>query len=247
MAFLLQSMDVGQTPPIEYRQATAEEAVVLGEAAGDCRQRLADQMRRHGKAGVYRRRPRGCAGHGACGAGPGLSDLAHGAERGGHISQAGQQGDAVRDGLQVTATTDSGVATIVDLEGTAVGRRRPREILVRRRRETMAYCTVSIGSGLVDSLYGKSQFPIKSYLETKGEAFEQRSILKKLFRMETSKHWAEQYTGETAADDFEPVGEGGNYPETGFEEGFPKAIVNETWKSSSPSPRSWWRTAASAP
>lgn len=95
----------------------------------------------------------------------------------------------------------------------------------------MAYCTVSIGSGLVDSLYGKSQFAIKSYLETKGEAFEQRSILKKLFRMETSKHWAEQYTGETAADDFEPVGEGGSYPETGFQEGFPKAIVNETWKS----------------
>lgn len=29
----------------------------------------------------------------------------------------------------------------------------------------MAYCTVSIGSGLVDSLYGKSQFPIKSYLD----------------------------------------------------------------------------------
>ncbi len=95
----------------------------------------------------------------------------------------------------------------------------------------MAYCTVSIGSGLVDSMYGKSQFPIKSYLEKRGEAFEERSILKKLFRKETSKHWAEQYTGETAADDFEPVGEGGNYPETGFEEGFPKAIVNETWKS----------------
>ena len=35
----------------------------------------------------------------------------------------------------------------------------------------MAYCTVSIGSGVVDSLYGKSQFPIKSYLETKGEEF----------------------------------------------------------------------------
>ena len=54
----------------------------------------------------------------------------------------------------------------------------------------MAYCTVSIGSGLVDSMYGKSQFPIKSYLEKRGEAFEERSILKKLFRMETSKHWA---------------------------------------------------------
>lgn len=35
----------------------------------------------------------------------------------------------------------------------------------------MAYCTVSIGSGLVDSMYGKSQFPIKSYLEKRGEAF----------------------------------------------------------------------------
>lgn len=51
----------------------------------------------------------------------------------------------------------------------------------------MAYCTVSIGSGLVDGLYGKSQFPIKSYLEKRGEAFEERSILKKLFRMETSQ------------------------------------------------------------
>ena len=32
MAFMLQSTDVGQTPPMEYRQATAEEDVVLGEA-----------------------------------------------------------------------------------------------------------------------------------------------------------------------------------------------------------------------
>ena len=32
MAFMLQSTDVGQTPPIEYRQATAEEDVVMGEA-----------------------------------------------------------------------------------------------------------------------------------------------------------------------------------------------------------------------
>lgn len=92
------------------------------------------------------------------------------------------------------------------------------------------YVTVSIGSGLVDSIYGNCQFPIKSYLEKRGEALEQASLLKHLFRMETSKHWAEQYTGETAMDDFEPVGEGGEYPNTGFEESYPKAIVNETWK-----------------
>ena len=92
------------------------------------------------------------------------------------------------------------------------------------------YVTVSIGSGLVDSIYGKCQFPLKSYLEKRGEALEQASLLKYLFRMESSKHWAEQYSGETAMDDFEPVGEGGGYPNTGFEESYPKAIVNETWK-----------------
>ncbi|MCQ2439435.1 MAG: hypothetical protein MJ074_06710 [Oscillospiraceae bacterium] len=96
----------------------------------------------------------------------------------------------------------------------------------------MAYVTVSIGSGLVDSLYGKSQFPIKSFLEKQGEAFEQQSLLKKLYRMEKSKHWAERYTGETAMDDFEPVGEGGEIPRTGFEETNPRDIVNETWKQS---------------
>lgn len=92
------------------------------------------------------------------------------------------------------------------------------------------FVTVSIGSGVVDSMFGKSQFPIKSYLEKRGEALEQASLLPNLFRMENSKHWAERYTGETAMDDFEPVGEGGSYPNTGFEEGFPKDIVNETWK-----------------
>lgn len=96
----------------------------------------------------------------------------------------------------------------------------------------MAYCTVSIGSGLVDSMYGKVQFPIKAYLEKRGEAFEQNSLLKYLFRMETSKHAVEGYTGETAMDDFEAVGEGGTYPSTGFEESFQKFIQNETWKQS---------------
>ena len=47
------------------------------------------------------------------------------------------------------------------------------------------YCTVSIGSGLVDSIYGNCQVPLKSYLEKRGEAFERESLLKYLFRMET--------------------------------------------------------------
>ena len=94
------------------------------------------------------------------------------------------------------------------------------------------YVTVSIGSGLVDSIYGNCQVPIKSFLEKQGEAFEQESLLKVLFRMQNSNHWAEAYGGETAMDNFIPVGEGGAYPTTGFEEAYKQTITNEEWKQS---------------
>ena len=94
------------------------------------------------------------------------------------------------------------------------------------------YVTVSIGSGLVDSIYGNCQVPIKSFLEKQGEAFEQESLLKHLFRMQNSNHWAEAYGGETAMENFLPVGEGGSYPTTGFEEGYKQTIENEEWKQS---------------
>lgn len=121
MAFLLQSMDVGQTPPIEYRQATAEEAVVLGEALVTAASGLLTK----------------------CGATAKPEFIAVGPEDAQdmvpvvrvqdyqiwrtELSAAGtslKPGSKVTlsgDGLQVTATTESGVAAIVDLEGTAVG------------------------------------------------------------------------------------------------------------------------------
>lgn len=92
--------------------------------------------------------------------------------------------------------------------------------------------TVSIGSGLVDSIYGNCQVPIKSFLIKRAEAFEQESMLNKLFREENSTHWAEGYGGETAMDSFAPVGEGGAYPTTDFQETFKQEITNETWKQS---------------
>ena len=76
---------------------------------------------------------------------------------------------------------------------------------------------ISISSRVVDSIYGNSQAPIRSYVMKRAEAFEQESLLPKLFRMERSRHWAEQYGGETAMENFVPVGEGGSYPLTGFE------------------------------
>lgn len=94
------------------------------------------------------------------------------------------------------------------------------------------YCTVSIGSGLVDSIYGNCQVPLKSYLEKLGEAFERESLLKYLFRMENSRNWAENYSAETAMDSFVPVGEGGAYPHTGFQEAYKRTIENVTFKQS---------------
>ena len=120
MAFLMQSMDVGQTPPIEYRQA-AEEDVVLGEA-------LVTNAR-----GLLTK----------CGATAKPEFMAVGPQdeqdvvpvvrvqdyqvwrtqlsAAGTSLKAGSKVTLDADGLRVTATTDSGVAVIVDLEGTQVG------------------------------------------------------------------------------------------------------------------------------
>ena len=121
MAFLMQSMDVGQTPPIEYRQAAAEEAVVLGEALVT------------NASGLLTK----------CGATAKPEFMAVGPQdeqdvvpvvrvqdyqvwrtqlsAAGKSLKAGSKVTLDADGLQVTATTDSGVAVIVDLEGTQVG------------------------------------------------------------------------------------------------------------------------------
>lgn len=94
------------------------------------------------------------------------------------------------------------------------------------------FLTVSIGSGLNGTIYGDCQVPLKAFLESRGEAFQRESLLPYLYRMEKSRHWAERYSSETAMGDFEPVGEGGDYPKTGFEDGYFWDIVNMTFKQS---------------
>ena len=94
------------------------------------------------------------------------------------------------------------------------------------------FLTVSIGSGLNGTIYGDCQGPLKAFLESRGEAFQRESLLPYLYRMEKSRHWAERYSSETAMGDFEPVGEGGDYPKTGFEDGYFRDIVNMTFKQS---------------
>lgn len=96
----------------------------------------------------------------------------------------------------------------------------------------MANITFTEGSGLNDSIFGKSQEPIKMFIEKRGEAFEQASMIKELFLMVSSNNWAEKYTTMTAMQGFQPVGENGNYPVDGMQEGFAKTIENMTWKDS---------------
>lgn len=69
-------------------------------------------------------------------------------------------------------------------------------------------------------------------IETRAESYEEKSVLKELFMMDSSKHWAEKYTTLTAMDGFDPVGENGAYPVDGMEEGFSKTLEHVTWKNS---------------
>lgn len=96
----------------------------------------------------------------------------------------------------------------------------------------MAEIIFSKGSGLNDSLFGKSQDPIKKVITDYTESFEKKSMLDKIFGMDTTSRFAEKYTSETALGDFQDVGENGAYPKTGFQEGYSKTIEPTTWKSS---------------
>ena len=90
----------------------------------------------------------------------------------------------------------------------------------------------SEGSGVNDSVFGKSLEPIQMFLEARAEAFEQMSLLNKIFKFENSTHWAEKLTGMTGMKGFQPVGENGDYPTDGMQEGFSKVLENVTWKDS---------------
>lgn len=121
MAFLLQNMDVGQTPPIEYRQITAEEAVVLGEALVTASTGLLTKCGATAKPEYIAVGPQD------------EKDVAPVVRvqdyqvwetqlsAAGTSLKLGNKVTLETDGLRVTATTASGVAVIVDMEGTAVG------------------------------------------------------------------------------------------------------------------------------
>ncbi|NLA87401.1 MAG: hypothetical protein GX847_09035 [Clostridiales bacterium] len=96
----------------------------------------------------------------------------------------------------------------------------------------MAGITFTEGSGLNDSIFGKSQAPIRMFLEKRGEAFEQQSIIKEIFTMGSSRHYGEKLTSMTAMDGFQAVGENGAYPVDNMQESYSKTLEHMTWKDS---------------
>ena len=87
------------------------------------------------------------------------------------------------------------------------------------------------GSARFKTLYGDYNAPIVSCIEDVAQACEEESIVDKIFRQQSSAHWAEGYSSTTAMDPWEPVGENGAHPQNGFVEGYDKTLQNETWKS----------------
>lgn len=90
----------------------------------------------------------------------------------------------------------------------------------------------SENSRLNDTLYGRVQAPVKAFLTKRGEQFEAAEVLKMIFNVETSTHFGEMIGGMTAMDNFIDVGENGEYPVTGYQEGYKKLLENHTWKNS---------------
>lgn len=61
-------------------------------------------------------------------------------------------------------------------------------------------------AGVNDSIFGKSQEPIKMMLEQQEEAFQKMSIIDKVFFKDETKDFANKYTIETSLGQFQPVG-----------------------------------------
>lgn len=90
----------------------------------------------------------------------------------------------------------------------------------------------SKGSGVNESIYGKSQEPIRLFLEKRVESFEKASHLKHIFFTDKDNSFAAKFTSMTSMGGFSPVGEGGAYPLDEQQEGYSKVLEHDTWKDS---------------
>ncbi|MBP3509644.1 hypothetical protein [Oscillibacter sp.] len=120
MSIMLSRMDVGQTPPIKYLTMTDGESVALGEAlvlsAGKLTKCSATAKPAYIAVGV-----KNAAGEVPVIAVQSYMTFETTLQAAGDALKKGDKVTLHTDGLQVTATTASGVAEIVSMEGTAAG------------------------------------------------------------------------------------------------------------------------------
>ena len=83
-----------------------------------------------------------------------------------------------------------------------------------------------------NAVFGKCQAPIQLFLEQRGEACQQLSLLPYMFKMGKSENFGDMLTTMTAMNGFKPVGENGAYPSDEMEQGYEKLLQYETWKDS---------------
>lgn len=88
----------------------------------------------------------------------------------------------------------------------------------------------SQNSGLNEAVIGKKLAPVHAIISENVEAFQNASLIDKIFYMDKSKSWAANYTQETSLDGFKDVGEGGAFPSDSYQEGFDKTIHFHVWK-----------------
>jgi hypothetical protein len=89
----------------------------------------------------------------------------------------------------------------------------------------------SKGSGLNDSIYGKSQDPIKQFILKENELAEKKSQIANIFNIMPTHTFSAKFGYLTSKGDMVPVGEGGAYPQTEQQEGYSKVIEPDTFKS----------------
>ena len=88
-------------------------------------------------------------------------------------------------------------------------------------------------TGLQDSVFGKSEAPIKAFLEETAKSYEDCSLADNVFKTIESTNYAEKFTGLTGmAQGFLPTGEGGAYPGDERQETYSKTLEADTWKDS---------------
>lgn len=85
-------------------------------------------------------------------------------------------------------------------------------------------------SNLNRAVYGEILGPLHKFIETKAEAYEQQSLIPLLYNVEKSTHRTEVISGMTSMLGPKPVGEQGDYPNDGFQQGYDKTIIHKTWK-----------------